>query len=181
MKLPRQQQLIALILSITLPIIGSASAYAATTRLTLTVTSSTAPPPPAALVIAAPASVSLGTNVTFPSTYTTPFPSSVTVTDTRLTNIGWISTVLVSALTQVLGATIPASVFSYNPGTVTKNSGTGTLTGTAAAIPGIASTVVVATLVTADVSASWTPTLTLTEADAPATGDYTGTVTSSVF
>jgi hypothetical protein len=38
----------------------------------------------------------------------------------------------------------------------------------------------VATVVTGNVSGSWSPTITLTEPDAPATGSYAGTITSSV-
>jgi hypothetical protein len=118
--------------------------------------------------------------VSFPSTFTTTFPSEVAVSDTRGTSTGWSSTVLISALSPISGPAIPASVFSYALGLVSK-SGSGTLTQTDAPAPGTASTVLTASGVATNVSASWTPTLTLTEPGAPATGSYTGTVTSSVY
>jgi len=177
MKLPLNYKVFALSLIIASPLIDTISAYAATTTLTLTVTSSV---PPNALSISAPSTLSLGTNVSFPSTFATPFPSAVVVTDTRGTSTDWGSSVLISALSPISGPAIPASVFSYALGTVTK-SGTGTLTQTDAPSPGTVSTVLSASGVSTNVSASWTPTLTLTEPGAPATGSYSGTVTSSVF
>jgi hypothetical protein len=80
----------------------------------------------------------------------------------------------------ISGPAIPASVFSYALGTVTQV-GTGTLSQLDAPTPGTVSTVLSASVVTTNVSASWTPTITLTEPGSPATGDYAGTVTSSVF
>jgi hypothetical protein len=82
-------------------------------------------------------------------------------------------------LTPAIGPAIPASVFSYNPGSLT-STGAGTLVPTIASAPGTASTVVTATS-TIGMSGSWTPTLTITEPNAPATGSYSGTVTSSVY
>lgn len=181
MNIPRNHKIFALLFVITVPLIGSASADAATTALTLTVISST---PPNALSISAPTSLSLGTNVSFPSTYTTVFNTDVTVSDTRLstpTTVGWTATASVSDLTPTTGPVIPASVFSYSPGTITKNYGTGTLAGFSPTVLNSAATVVTAASVTAYVGASWLPTLTITEPNAPATGAYTGTVTHSVF
>jgi len=175
MKLSPKQRIFALIIIISSPSIGIISAHAASTQLTLTVTSNV---PPAALTISAPASLSLGTNVSFPSTFTTTFASPVAVTDTRVAALGWTSQVLISELTPASGPAIPSSVFSYDTGHVTQSGG-GTLLSTAALTPGVTSTVVLATGVVT--SAAWWPTLTLTEPGAPATGTYTGTVTSSVF
>jgi len=177
MKLPMKYKVFALSLVVASQLIATTSAHAATTQLTLTVTSSV---PPAALSISAPSNLNLGSNVSFPSTFTTTFPSEVAVSDTRGTSTNWSSTVLISALSPISGPAIPASVFSYALGLVSK-SGSGTLTQSDAPLPGTASTVLIATLVGTNVSASWTPTLTLTEPGAPATGSYTGTVTSSVY
>lgn len=173
MKLPLKYKVFALSLIIASPLIGTISAYAATTTLTLTVTSNL-------LSISAPTNLNLGSSVTFPATFTTHFGSAVAVTDTRGTSTGWISQVLVSPLSTAGNPDIPASVFSYAVGTVTKT-GTGTLAQQDAPTPGTATTVLTATLVSSNVSASWIPTLTLTELGTPAGGAYTGTVTSSVF
>jgi len=177
MKLPRNQKVFTLIVIIATPLVGTVSAHGASTALTMTVTSSTAP---ASLTISAPGALDLGTNVSFPSTIAKSFLSPVTVTDTRGSNTGWTSSVIISALTRDGGGLpIPSTVFSYATGAVTKV-GTGTLTATDALTPGTSSNVVVATVVTGNVSGSWSPTITLTEPDAPATGSYAGTITSSV-
>ena len=180
MKLPRNQKVFTLIVIIATPLVGTVStSEAATTAITMTVTSSV--PPIRGLTITAPSATSLGSSVSFPSTFTTIFSSPVEVTDSRGTSTGWTSQVLVSDLTQnITSEVIPASVFSYTTGTVTKT-GTGTLTITPAPAPSAASTVVAASSVTTNLSAKWTPTLTLAEPNAPGIGSYSGTVTSSVF
>ena len=179
MKLLRNQKIITLIVIIAVPLVGTASAYGAATTVTMTVISSIAPVP--GLTISAPGTVSLGTSVAFPSTFTIVFPSQVAVTDTRGTGANWDSSVLISALTPGSGGpTIPASIFSYNPGVVVPT-GTGTLSGYVASSPATPITVVTARDVTTNVSATWIPTLTINEPYAPATGSYTGTITSSVF
>ena len=180
MKLPRNQKIITLIVITAVPLVGTASAYgAATTAITMTVTSSIAAVP--GLTISAPGTVSLGTSVAFPATFTIVFPGQVAVTDTRGSSTNWDSSVLISALTPVSGGpTIPASIFSYNPGVVVPT-GTGTLSGYVASSPATPITVVTARDVTTNVSATWIPTLTINEPYAPATGSYTGTITSSVF
>jgi hypothetical protein len=176
MKLPMKYKVIALTLIVGSPLIGTYSADAATTQLTLTVVGA-----PLGLTITAPSSLSLGANVTFPSTFTTTFPAPVQVTDTRSTSLGWISIVQISDLTQASPSTasISASVFSYNPGSVTKVvGGSSTITSNVAPSPGGPS-IVVSSSVGTSTSAFWTPTLTLTEIGQPALGSYTGTVTSS--
>jgi len=175
MKLSLNHKVFALTLIFGTPLIGTFSADAATTQLTLTVISSV---PLATLTISAPSNVNLGT-VSFPSTFTNTFTAPVVVTDTRGGGLGWDSSVLISPLTPTLsGPSIPATVFSYDPGTPSQT-GTGTLTFFSAPTPGI-STLVVSSAAGGNVSASWLPTLTLTELLSPATGSYTGTVTSSV-
>ena len=181
MNILRKKQIFVLLSVVTAPLVGAVSAHAASTALTLTVISGT---PPNALSISAPSSLSLGTNVSFPSTYTTVFNTAVTVSDERLstpTTVGWTATASVSDLTPTTGPVIPASVFSYAPGSITKNYGSGTLLGFSPTVLNSTATVVTASSVTAYVGASWLPTLTLTEPNAPATGSYTGTITHSVF
>ena len=178
MKLPSNHKIFTIIIIIATPLVGTVSAYgSATTTLTMTVTSSIAPTP--GLSISAPSSLSLGSDVSFPATFAIPFTSDVIVTDSRGTAAGWTSQVLISPLTPPTGPAIPASIFSYDPGTPI-STGSGTLVPTIAAAPGTASTVVVASSTTG-MSGRWRPTLTITEPNAPATGSYSGTVTSSVY
>lgn len=171
---------IAFAFASTLIIVNPANAASSgTTTVNFTVVSGSVvgPAPTGTLTISAPSSLDL-LDYVLPYTFLTAFPSAVTVTDTRSTSTGWISSVLMSPLSPASGATIPATVFAYSAGTITTISGGGSATGLTSVIP-VASVNCVTAI--GKLTASWIPTIQTTILDAPANGEYTGSITSSVL
>ena len=147
--------------------------YAASTTVTLTVAGG-------GLSISAPASGTFGT-VASPSDASFEM-GAVTVTDARgaLAGASWTATALITALTHSdLTTTIPATLFRYTAGIPTKT-GTVTLTELAATAFDSSASVVSATSITGDNSATWTPVVSIAVPSGTPTGTYTGTITHSV-
>jgi hypothetical protein len=106
----------------------------------------------------------------------------VKVTDARSAapGSGWVASAVSSAFTPPVGEAIPATVVSYNAGTITK---VGTATYTANNPVGLegVSPVVTATGITGDNSATWDPTISVAVPGGMAAGVYTATITHSVL
>ena len=132
------------------------------------------------LSISAPTSLNLGSSIKFPASFAVPLGLPITVTDTRTNSLGWSSSVVLSDLTPTVGTTpaIPATVFAYNPGTITYPAGS-TVTGFIAS--NVSNLVNVVSTLSVRATASWIPTIDVNVAYAPVDGAYTGTMTSSVF
>jgi len=131
------------------------------------------------LSISTPSSLNLGSSIAFPATFAVPLGSPITVADTRPDSLGWSSSVVLTPLTPTAGGPlIPATVFAYNPGTITFAVGT-TVTGIIASNVSAAVTVVSTSSVRA--GATWTPTIDIAVINTPADGAYTGLMTSSIF
>jgi hypothetical protein len=104
---------------------------------------------------------------------------AVQVDDARAGTLGWVASVISTALTPPAGATIGAAQLSYSVGTITQV-GTATYTSTPAATLTGVMPVVTATGVNLDNSATWNPTITVNISGGKAAGVYTGTITHSV-
>jgi hypothetical protein len=104
------------------------------------------------------------------------------VTDARSGVTGWVANVISTSLAPTLGGTvIPASAIGYSIGSITKV-GIATYTpGTATANLTAASTVITATGVSLDNSATWTPDLNVAVPANMAAGTYHATITHSVL
>ncbi len=92
---------------------------------------------------------------------------------------GWVASAISTAFTPSAGPTIAASLVEYAAGTITK---VGTATYTAndpTDLTGVSS-VVTATGITGDNSASWNPTITVNVPGGTAVGAYSATITHSV-
>jgi len=190
MNIPRKVKFALLASVITIPtlIIFPSAVNAATsgsTALSLTVNAANGTKGggtgtiPGYLTISAPASLNLGSSISFPAAFVVPATSPVSVGDGRFVSMGWTSQVVMSDLTPTAGgAIIPASIFAYDPGVIT-DSGPGSSTGISAA--NVTSLVSVVNTVGVRTNAVWTPSISVTEPLTPADGAYTGTMTSSVF
>ena len=105
----------------------------------------------------------------------------VQVNDARsaVAGSGWVASAISTAFTPPAGPAIAASAVSYTAGTITK---VGTATYTAndpTDLTGVSS-VVTATGITGDNSASWNPTITVNVPGGTAVGAYSATITHSV-
>lgn len=106
---------------------------------------------------------------------------TVQVSDARsaAAGSGWVASVISTAFTPAAGPAIAASAVAYSAGPITK---VGTATYTAndpSNLTGVVS-VVTATGITGDNSATWNPTITVTVAGGMAAGVYSATITHSV-
>jgi hypothetical protein len=135
-----------------------------------------------ALSITAPASVDLGSG----NPGTTIGPSAVgaiTVTDNRAAlNATWTAQASSADFTTGGGTgneTIPASDVTYDPGTPT-TTGTVTVTPSTVTLSGTLQTVVAATGIVGNNTATWNPSLTVAVPATAVGGSYTGTLTDSV-
>ncbi len=159
---------------LTLAVAGPASA--ADTAATVTVTGG-------ALSITVPANAgNIGSivNTVLGGTISGPL-GQVQVNDARsaAAGSGWVATVISTAFTPLVGATIGAASVGYTAGPITK---VGTATFTAndpANLTGVVAAVT-ATGITGDNSATWDPTINVAVAGGTAAGVYSGTITHSV-
>lgn len=148
------------------------AAHAADTTTTFTLTGGS-------LSISSPTTANLGSAAAGALTLTGSLGSN-TVTDTRGALLGWTASAISTNFAGPSSTTVLAANASYAPGTVTT---TGTVTAAAGAGgPMTASQpAVVATLVTGNNTASWSPNVTVTLLQAQSlAGTYTATVTHSV-
>lgn len=135
-----------------------------------------------ALSMSAPASAALGSGS--PGTTIGPAPiGAVTVTDDRaLLDASWTATAASTDFTTGGGTapeTIPATDVSYDPGSVT-TTGTVTATPTPITLSNDAQTVIAATGIVGDNTASWDPALSVAVPASAVGGTYTATLTQSV-
>ena len=129
--------------------------------------------------ISAPTTGSFG-SVASPSTATVTL-GSVTVTDLRGAAAGgaWTATAVASQLIQTDLTTMSAALFSYSPGIPVKT-GTVTLTEYDATSLLTPFTIVGASAITGNNTATWTPLITVAVPSGLTSGTYTGTITHSV-
>jgi hypothetical protein len=103
-----------------------------------------------------------------------------TVTDTRGLLLGWTASVISTDFAGPSETTVSAASASYAPGVVSKT-GTVTVAAGAGGPMALSQTAVLATLVTGNNTATWTPDVTVTLLQAESlTGTYTATVTHSI-
>ena len=135
--------------------------------------------PGGTLSISAPGSVSLGSTAS-PS-YISITVSSVVVSDLRGISPGgsWVASAVASNLTSAVGGLIPASDIGYWAGTILI---TGTVSTSAIDQTDLASeqSIVTASAISGNNTATWTPTITVTIPSGIPNGDYTATITQSV-
>jgi hypothetical protein len=133
------------------------------------------------LSISVPTATNLGSGA--PGTTITGALGAVTVTDDRAAlNASWTATAASTDWTTGGGTspeTIPATDVTYNPGAVT-TTGTVTATPSQITLSGTAQTVVAATAVIGDNTASWDPSLAVAVPAAAVSGTYTATLSHSV-
>ncbi|MEU4604934.1 hypothetical protein AB0F43_18285 [Kribbella sp. NPDC023972] len=164
----------ALLLSVTLP---AAAETAADSPATLTVTGGV-------LALTAPtASANLGSraNTVGGGTISGPL-GTVQVSDARsaAAGTGWVASVISTAFTPTTGPAIPATGIGYTVGAITKV-GTATYTANDPGVIVASSSVVTATAITGDNSATWNPTINVTVPGGMAPAVYSGTITHSVL
>jgi hypothetical protein len=134
-----------------------------------------------ALTMTAPTTTDLGAGAPA-STISGPLGTTTVTDDRALLTAAWSATASSTSFTTGGGTpaeTIPASVASYAPGTLT-TTGTITPTGTTISLSGAAVPVVTGTAGVGDNTASWDPTLSIAVPPAAVGGVYTGTLTQSV-
>ena len=172
---PTRKRNFAIVLSALLLVTFLANRSLATT---VSLTISTPVAPVGSLTISVPATFDYGTTIA--NSTLVKQMSPITVTDNRGTAVGWVVSVIASALTSGTdGMTIIPTAMSYASGTFLKT-GTATFvendqTNLTGAVP-----VVTETSTTGVMSATWTPTFTIVIPGASTDGVYTGTITHSV-
>ena len=134
-----------------------------------------------AISLTAPVSADLGTGA--PGTTITGTAGPVVVTDDRAADdSGWAVTASASDWTTGTGTTpetIPATDVTYDPGSIT-TTGTVSTTGTPITLANTPATVVTATGIFGDNTATWTPALAVTVPATAVGGTYTATLTQSL-
>lgn len=132
-----------------------------------------------ALSISAPGSISLGSTAS-PSSVSIAI-GAVVVNDLRgvAPGGGWVASAIASNLTSTSGGLIPANDIGYSAGTI---STTGTILISSGDQTDLSSqeTIVSASAISGNNTASWTPTITVIIPFGVANGDYTATITQSV-